>query len=284
MLTSLQGQLGELLDLVPFELVDIPIGRNAATTVEQELGPVLDDPALTLYVDSVGRKLVPYSDEPDLPYVFKVLDNDQVNAFALPGGNVYVTTGLLRALSNEAQLAAVLGHEMGHVTDRHGVKQLGAGTGAAILAEAALGKRLNQESIAMLSNLLLGGLAAGYSRHHEEKADAIGLDTAARAGYNPMGAVDVMRLFDRIDGEDPGLIESLFRTHPNSGERANELEHRVNSRYSAKGYTGEEAYQQAVYGRLPEPKFDPWSIGWVVAVGVGFAGLWWLFHTLNKEK
>jgi predicted Zn-dependent protease len=279
MIQAVEQQLGDLIDLLPLS-IDISIGQDAAPSVEEELGPVLMNPALTQYVEKVGNRLIPFT-KTNLPYRFQILDNDQINAFALPGGNVYVTTGLLRSLSSEAQLAAILGHEISHAADRHGIKQLGVGAGATILTQIALGSSMTSAMRKQLTSFLMGLLSSGYSRHHEEKADALGLEMAARSGYNPWGAVEVMRLFDRLDGEDPGLIEALFQTHPVSGERADELERRVRSRFTNKGYVGQEEYQQAVYGRLPAPRFDVRNIGWVVVLGIGFAGLWWLYDTLS---
>lgn len=279
----LQQAIGDLVDILPWE-VDVMIGSSARPAVETQLGPVLSDPNLTAYVTNVGRRLIPYAENPDLPFSFAVLDNDDVNAFALPGGPVYVTSGLLRVLQNEAQLAAVIGHEIGHATDRHGVKQMGVGTGASLLAELALGGRLDDQSIEMLSNLMLGVLTSGYSRHHEEKADEIGLKTMVKAGYNPIGAVQLMEMFDRLDGDDPGLIESWFTSHPASGERAAELQKRIESRYSPTGFLGAEEYQAAVHGKLPEPKLDVWDIKWVVFFGAGLAGLWWLYNFLKEKK
>ena len=204
------------------EAQEIEIGRGADPEIQKRYG-VLDDPALQAYVTSVGRRL---SDVPGVrpyPYRFLVLDSPELNAFALPGGSVYVTRGMLAALTNEAELAGVLGHEIGHVSNRDGAQQLTKGLGLQVLtlglAVVSPGGRENagawMQVMGQLSTLIL----LGYSREAELEADAAAINYLHGTGYDPQGVPRVLRRLrqrERLGGVTyPGVLS----THPDSATR-----------------------------------------------------------------
>lgn len=213
---------------------EIAIGRSEDPKVRERYG-VYEDAALQAYVNAVGQRLARVSHRPGLEYRFLVVDSPEVNAFALPGGYIYITRGLLAHLGSEAELAAVLGHELGHVTARHSVQQLTAVTaaniGASLLqifvpeARGALGSNV--------INILGGALLAGYGREHELEADRLGAEYLARAGYDPQAVIQTIRLLKnqelfeadvaRAEGREPRRYHGLFATHPDNDTRLQQV-------------------------------------------------------------
>ncbi len=191
---------------------------------------LLDDPALADYVESVGRRLAAASHRSELPFRFFVLDSARVNAFALPGGYVYVTRGLLAHLNTEAQLAAVLGHEIGHVSARHGIRQQSRGVVVGILdsvANAATGAGL---SIGATSGTLGTALLNGYSRAHELEADGLGAEYLAAAGYSRSAMSEVIGILwsqELFESNRAGAAAAgyhrLLESHPQPPERLSRL-------------------------------------------------------------
>jgi predicted Zn-dependent protease len=181
----------------------------------------------------VGSRLAKVSDRPNLLYDFTILNSDLVNAFAVPGGFVFVTTGLLEQLEDESELAGVLGHEMGHVNAYHGVqmiqKEMGLGT-LMTLGAIAMATQVGPEAMAMTmqtANLFTNLYLLGYSRQDELQADRLGFRYVLRAGYNPRG---LTRFFRKLEGlENSGEKEAkgwdlYFRTHPPTAERISIIE------------------------------------------------------------
>ena len=215
------------------------IGRDAVTAVvgvseEDELAmgreiagrmlgaaPLVNDAALQTYVNRVGRWVAAQSERAELPWRFAVIDTPSINAFAAPGGYVLVTRGLYDILDNEAQLAGVLAHEIGHVVRRHHVTVLQKS--AALSAGAQLAQRDNRS--ALINNMIGTGaevFARGLDKSAEYEADAIGVVLAARAGYNPFGLIDVLHKLAARGAAD-GSLALLFKTHPPPGERLGQL-------------------------------------------------------------
>jgi len=189
-----------------------------------------NNPALQAYVNTIGQSLARHSHRNNIRYTFTVLDDPSVNAFALPGGYVYVTTGLLAYLNSEGELAGVLGHEIGHVTARHGVQQQSAGIASAILVDILAKKtHTNAKSLNQLSTALI----RGYGREHELQADRLGAEYLARAGYSPNNMIEVVRVlkaqeqFDkyqaRKEGRQPRAYHGVFSTHPSNDQRLHEV-------------------------------------------------------------
>jgi len=216
---------------------EIELGQKAFPQVLQKMGGTYQDPELQAYVDEVGQRLARVGHRPELPYQFKVLNDSAPNAFALPGGPIAISRGLLAGMENEAELAAVLGHEIGHVTARHSVQGMQRGNllgaGLAVLSGAT-----GQSGYGPLAQQA-GELAAGlinnsYSRDQESESDRLGIDYMVRSGYNPMGSVQLQEYFYRQveQGADPSWLTGLFRSHPFSRERMVANRQYVEANYS----------------------------------------------------
>ncbi|MDQ2780072.1 MAG: M48 family metalloprotease [Pseudomonadota bacterium] len=181
---------------------EIKVGAEQHKQVLADYG-VVQNPALQAYVSGIGRRLASHSQRPDLDWHFTVLDSSEVNAFALPGGYVYVTRGIMAFMDSEADLAGVMGHEIGHVTARHGAaratRQQTAGFG--VLAATVLGAVLESQGVAGAGSLAsqgaqnaAAGYIASYSRDQELQADELGADYLAGSDYDPKNMVDVIEV------------------------------------------------------------------------------------------
>lgn len=205
------------------ESQEIALGASYYPETTQSNGGLpADDPALQTYVQRLGRRLAIRSHRPNIPWEFNVVNSSTINAFALPGGKISVTRGLIVKLKSEDELAGVLGHEIGHVTARHAAQQY---TRQVLFAVglAGLGIALADEKWGKLG-LAAAGLAGSlvllsYSRDQERQADELGYLYMTRAGYNPKAMVDTFHMFLRMEGKEPGAVAVLFRTHPLSSER-----------------------------------------------------------------
>ncbi|HOW27764.1 MAG TPA: M48 family metallopeptidase [Elusimicrobiota bacterium] len=201
------------------------IGLETKAQLVEEYGE-FHDPVLQSYVEGIGNKLVTYSDRPRLPFVFTILDSDIINAFAVPGGYVFVTRGLLEELTSEAELAIVLGHEVGHVCAWHSVnmieKQMGYGV-LGTLGAIAGGVTAGPEAMIMIAQtagLFTDLYLLGYSREYELEADRVGTRYAISAGYNPEAALAFFERLLRLEKQE-GLEkwDTFFRTHPPTDAR-----------------------------------------------------------------
>ncbi len=192
-------------------------------------------PGLAAYVDALGQRLARHSHRAGLEYRFAVLDSPDVNAFALPGGYIYVTRGILAYLNSEAELAAVLGHEIGHVTARHSVRQMSAEQGAniGITIASIFVPGLRNQAAGNLTNIATGALLSGYGRDHELEADRLGAEYLARTGYSPQAMISVIGVlknqetFDaqlaREENRPPRAYHALFASHPDNDTRLKEV-------------------------------------------------------------
>ncbi len=216
---------------------EIAIGEKTFPQAIQQMGGEYPDPELAAYVNQVGQRLGRVSLRSDLPYQFKVVNDSSPNAFALPGGFIAISRGLLVNLDNEAQLAAVLGHEVGHVDARHSVQGMQRGTllnvGLVVLSGVTgnasygpLAQQAGQLAASLLDN--------SYSRDQEREADTLGIDYMVKSGYDPQGAVQLQEFFYRKieGGAEPMWISGLFRTHPFSKERLEANQAYIGSRYA----------------------------------------------------
>jgi len=186
-----------------------------------------NNPRLQAYVNNIGQQLAKQSHRNKIRYTFTVLDDPSVNAFALPGGFIYITTGLMAYLNSEGELAGVLGHEVGHVTARHGAQQQSAGIASAILVDL-LAKKTGSASSKSL-NQISTALIRGYGRKHELQADKLGAEYLARVGYSTENMINVVRVlkaqeeFDKFqarkEGRQPRAYHGLFATHPDNDTR-----------------------------------------------------------------
>jgi predicted Zn-dependent protease len=205
-----------------------------------DYGPV-QDAALNAYVSGVGRAVASRSHRPNMPYSFRVVNATYINAYAFPGGSIACTRGIVAGLNDEAELAALLGHEIGHVNARHTAEQMSKGTvsnilvgGLSILADVAA-PGLGQVASA-LGGFGAGAFLASYSRDNERQADALGTEYMVKAGYGPEGMVELMEMLNGLNKSKPSSIELMFSTHPMSEERYQTAVNAVRTTYaSSKG-------------------------------------------------
>lgn len=219
-------------------------------TQQTQGGKYYADPELTRYVSSVGRKLAAASDRPDLPYEFVVLNNGVPNAWALPSGKIAVNRGLLTELDNEAQLAAVLGHEITHAAARHSVQQMQQGM-IINAGMAGLGMALTDNDYA---RMVMGGAALGsqivmarHSQGDELEADHYGIQYMVKAGYDPEAAVELQRTFVRLSkGRQSSFVDGLFASHPPSPQRVEANQAMVRKLGNPGGELGRAIYQNKI--------------------------------------
>ena len=214
------------------EAKEIQIGSANDPKIRTQYG-VYDNPTLQAYVQRIGLKLTAQSHRPNLDYHFTVLDSPEVNAFALPGGYVYITRGLMAYLNSEAELAAVLGHEIGHVTARHGVRQHTAATATGFMGAVisiATGVQATQD---LFNNVLGNAILSGYGRDHELEADRLGAEYIARANYDPQAMIKVIGVlknqeeFEKkraaAENRRPRIYHGVFASHPSADQRLQEV-------------------------------------------------------------
>jgi predicted Zn-dependent protease len=200
------------------ESQEIALGREADPTIVATYG-LYDDPALAAYVDSIGQRLAAVSHRPKLQFTFRVLDSPVLNAFALPGGYIYVTRGILAHMNDEAELAMVLGHEIGHVTARHGAGQYSRSTLAGL--GLAVGSVFSSE-VARFSGLAesaLGLLFLKYGRDDERESDQLGVQYSVAAGWDPEHGVDFFEVLDRQQQQSGQTLPAWLSTHPAPQDR-----------------------------------------------------------------
>ena len=198
---------------------EVRIGRELAAEVDRQ-AKFIDDPMITEYVNRVGQNIVLHSDA-KVPFTIKVIDSDEVNAFALPGGFFYVNKGLLLAADNEAELAGVMAHEIGHVAARHAMENQ---TKATFLEYLALGGSIFLGGIPGMiyqntAGLGLLGAFMKFSRSAEEEADKLGVQYMYAAGYDPTAMATMFEKLEAKNKKKPGLIARAFSTHPAPPER-----------------------------------------------------------------
>ncbi|WP_374593615.1 M48 family metalloprotease [Aquabacterium sp.] len=228
---------GEAERTVMSEADEASVGAKQHQQVLKEYG-VYDNPKVQAYVNEVGQKLAAQSQRPNLKWTFTVLDSTEINAFALPGGYVYITRGIMAYLDSEAQLAGVLGHEIGHVCARHGAQratqQQKAGLG--VLAATVLGAVLEAKGVSGATDLasktsqsVAAGLVASYSREQESQADELGADYLAHNHYNPRNMVDVITVLKnqerfaadqaKAEGKPAPSGNNWLASHPSNDKR-----------------------------------------------------------------
>jgi predicted Zn-dependent protease len=203
------------------EETEFKIGKQADEQIRKEYGVYLEKPELRSYVASIGGKLARRSDRPNIQYHFEVVDSPIVNAFALPGGFIYITRGILERMNSEDELAAVMGHEIAHVAARHGAAQISKAylAQAGLIALSILGNPESAAAIGDLANLAVGLALQGYSREYERQADDFGFQYAKAAGYNPKGSIDLLQTLARLSDDEPSSVEAFFSSHPRTSER-----------------------------------------------------------------
>ncbi|GAB1394607.1 M48 family metallopeptidase [Rhodocyclaceae bacterium] len=201
----------------------------------QDMGPIQDG-SVNQYVSSIGGRIHPLTHRPDMPYSYRVLNANYLNAYTFPGGAMGVTRGILVELDNEAELAALLGHEMGHVNARHAAQRQGQGLLAQV-AVAGLSIATADSGWGTLTAIAgqvgASALLSSYSRDNEREADALGQEYMVRAGYPAKGMTQLHGLLVRESKEQPSLLETMFSSHPMNSERYQTAQQLAEAKYAA---------------------------------------------------
>ncbi|MEM6260252.1 MAG: M48 family metallopeptidase [Planctomycetota bacterium] len=213
---------------------EVQLGAEAAPQFIEQSGGELPDQSIVQYVRDMGGRLAAQSEMPDIDWEFYILDSQVINAFALPGGKVFISRGLMEKMDNEAQLAGVIGHEIGHVTARHGNERMGkAMIAQGVILAAGIGGAVSDEE--WLQVLGVGTAVGGqlfllkYSRSNELEADELGVRYMARSGYNPIGQIQVMEILREASGGS--APPEWLSTHPASDTRISNLEELITKNY-----------------------------------------------------
>jgi beta-barrel assembly-enhancing protease len=207
----------------PDENDEIELGKGVSANL---LGaaPLVNDPELQTYVNQVGKWLVLHAGRAALPWHFGVLDDNGVNAFATPGGIVFITRGLMLRMRDEAELAGVLAHEISHVIDKHALKTMQKGAAAGLAGDVLshYAEKKGKEDYTKVVNASTELYTRGLDKDDEFAADRAGVVIAARAGYDPYGLASVLQTLASINPKDDA-VALMFKTHPDSGERLQKL-------------------------------------------------------------
>jgi predicted Zn-dependent protease len=211
---------------------EIKRSKEVHPMIMQQFGGPYENQELQTYVNEIGQRTAKASHRPELEYHFMVLDSEDINAFTTGGGYVYITRGIMNYLNNEAELAAVLGHEVGHITARHPVRQQSKGMLSNIGA-AAVGIFTGSADLAGLANYAGAALVSGYGRDQELEADRLGAEYLVKSGYKPEHMIDVVRLLKnqelfeiaraREEKRDPRVYHGVFASHPDNDQRLSEV-------------------------------------------------------------
>lgn len=229
-----------------FNLISIEEEWQLGQQLSQEVASQVrfnNDPTVNAYIRNMGQRIVSNSPAPfnQLPWQFHVVEDASLNAFAIPGGHVYVHTGLIENAGSASALASVLAHEISHVVARHSTEQISRQYGLSMLASLVLGQNpgvLQQ----IAAQVVAGGTLARFSREAEREADELGIQAMARAGYDPRGMAAMFRTLLAQRQSQPGRVAEFFASHPPTEERVRDAENRA-QQLGSRGIMDEPAYQ-----------------------------------------
>ncbi len=199
---------------------EIQLGRGAQREMRKKVPHI--DGAVQIYIAGIGRRLAAHANGPRYPYSFSIANDRRINAFALPGGPVWIDRGAIEAATNESQVAGVLAHEVAHIAQRHAAQQISNGAianGLFGLLGAVLGNAGGAAAAEAGARVLAGGYMLKFSRADEMEADSVGMDIARRAGWDARGMLDFMQMLRARGGRDPSSVETFLSSHPAPAER-----------------------------------------------------------------
>ena len=214
------------------------LGNQMAAEVAQQVR-FNNDPVANAYVRSVGERIHAQTPLANRPFDFHIVDDPSVNAFAVPGGHIYVNTGLIGAANKADELAAVIAHEESHVVARHVIKQAEQAQQISVLGSILLGQNpgvLQQ----LVAQVLAGGAMARFSRADEKEADDLGLKFMTAAGFNPQGMLDLFQTLVAMERTRPSSVARFFADHPGTQDRINDIQSRIGSMASSSGLITDE--------------------------------------------
>jgi beta-barrel assembly-enhancing protease len=206
---------------------ELALGKQLEIEVEKETR-ILDDPIVAEYINRLGQNLAHHSDV-TFPVTFKVIQSDEINAFTLPGGFIFINTGLIKLSANEAELASALAHELGHSAARHATRQasrnklLSAGT----IPLVVFG--LPGQAARQAANLAMPMAFMKFSREFETEADLLGLQYLWKAGYDPTASIDLFEAMESTERRRPGSVSKLFRAHPLTPDRIEKTQKNIDT-------------------------------------------------------
>jgi predicted Zn-dependent protease len=209
---------------------EVQMGQQYASEIAQQL-PLIDDPAIVRYINVLGDSIANVTSRRDLDWHFFVVNSSEVNAFAVPGGYVYVNRGLIERAASMDELAGVLGHEIGHVVKRHSVKQMQQQQGAnfGITLACILTSVCNNQATGTLVNLGATAMFAKFSRSDEAEADEQGFKNVVAAGISPVGLVTMFQKLIAERKATPGAVDAFFATHPLEEDRIADVQNLINT-------------------------------------------------------
>lgn len=255
---SLVGSLASCAAIGRFNILtteeEIEIGREAAREIERDL-KLYNDPVVTAYINSLGQILARYSRRSGLKYYFKVVDADEINAFALPGGWLYVNRGLITTAENESELAGVIGHEIGHVDRKHGARAISRHLGAAVFLDATLGgtdASAKRRAGRQIAAFFIGVKQLRYGRDAEREADRFAVESTYAAGIDPEGTATFFRKLVAMQKKEPGQLAKMFSTHPPSRERVENVRAQIGGLPPKAGLTSDSRRFQEIKKRILE--------------------------------
>lgn len=245
---------GRMLSLVS-ESQEVQMGQQAREQVQAQMG-LYEDEALQAYVDSVGQALAAVSERPDLPWSFAIVDDPVINAFALPGGPVYLARGIMAYFNSEAEMASVLGHEIGHITARHAVEQI---TRQQLAQLGFVAGMVAVPELRPFGDVLSGGLGLlflKYGRDDESQSDLLGHRYMTRLGYDPEAAVEMFQILERQRQASGSSIPEWQSSHPDPGNRVEDARQRVQEDGDPGGIVRRGEYLRRLDGLVvgPDPR------------------------------
>ena len=227
---------------------ELQFGKAYVAQHEKEV-KLYTDPVVTNYINALGQSLVRHSKRSNIPYTFKVVDKKGVNAYAVPGGFIYIHLDLIRMAKTEAELAFVLGHEIGHIVGQHSMKLLTKIYGIEIVKRVILDEE-SSEVKKLITEIIAAGLLFRYSRDNERESDFYGVQNIYDAGISPEGAIGFFETLRNLEKREPSTLEKLISTHPVHNERITNVQSHIKSLPPKSGLQRDSSGFRAVKRRL----------------------------------